>query len=359
MLVACAVARENGLIARVFSLGPLRALGVISYGVYLWHWPIYVALAGRALALRLAITLVIAIASYFFLERPIRRHGLRWGRPLVIVPTAFALAAAFVLAATRVSAKPEAHDRVEATSVASAVLVPKEIKFPPSNKFPAPEDMPANATRALVLGDSVAMSLGARMYWARHADDAFIVQRGVGDCSILDGIVPVHSMGGEPHGNGNCAGAWVDDVVELRPDVTLVLLGGAFFSTVKSAGRWRDVCEHGWRDPFVARLRDLLRDIAPFTKRRVLLSAPIPVGKWESRSLAKKNACFNAMLHDAASEAGAELLDFAEYLCPAQKCTLQTDEGDLVRFDGLHFGGAGSDGPVRWVLDAIRGSRTP
>ena len=62
-------------------------LGAISYGVYLWHWPIFLALNGertgwsgwRLFALRCAATVAVAAASWWLLEQPIRR----W-RPVIV-----------------------------------------------------------------------------------------------------------------------------------------------------------------------------------------------------------------------------------------------------------------------------------
>ncbi len=64
---------------------PLRWVGVRSYGIYLWHWPVFmvtrpeldVTITGwPLLALRLAATLVLADLSYRFVETPIRRGAL-------------------------------------------------------------------------------------------------------------------------------------------------------------------------------------------------------------------------------------------------------------------------------------------
>ena len=44
VVIAAAVQPKAGPLGRVLSLPPLRALGLISYGVYLWHWPVYLML---------------------------------------------------------------------------------------------------------------------------------------------------------------------------------------------------------------------------------------------------------------------------------------------------------------------------
>jgi len=62
----------------------LRWLGERSYGIYLWHWPVFV-LAGVAWPaagvvgelLVAAVAVLVAAASYRWLEQPVRRRGLR------------------------------------------------------------------------------------------------------------------------------------------------------------------------------------------------------------------------------------------------------------------------------------------
>jgi peptidoglycan/LPS O-acetylase OafA/YrhL len=83
-LVAAAAA--DGVIAAITSWPPLRWIGVRSYGIYLWHWPVIalsVALLGSAASspwLWLAetgVTVAVAAASWRFIETPIMRNGLR------------------------------------------------------------------------------------------------------------------------------------------------------------------------------------------------------------------------------------------------------------------------------------------
>ncbi|MBA3604489.1 MAG: acyltransferase, partial [Acidimicrobiia bacterium] len=74
----------DGPVRRLLARPPLVALGAISYGIYLYHWPVY-ALLDEArtgldrvplFALRVAVTLVVAATSYALVERPVRES--RW-----------------------------------------------------------------------------------------------------------------------------------------------------------------------------------------------------------------------------------------------------------------------------------------
>ena len=76
------VRRPAGVLARALSNRPLRLLGRVSYGVYLWHWPLLLVinhqrtgLSGwELLTVRLAAIAVATTASWILIERPILHH---------------------------------------------------------------------------------------------------------------------------------------------------------------------------------------------------------------------------------------------------------------------------------------------
>lgn len=92
-------------VARVLSLRPIVALGLISYSLYLWHWPVLV-LGKQAWIiettvdhiLAIALALVLSWASWRCVEQPFRKPGLVSAKVLKISLTT-ATASVLVLVA--------------------------------------------------------------------------------------------------------------------------------------------------------------------------------------------------------------------------------------------------------------------
>ena len=109
LVVADARLTDPGWFSRALAWGPLHFIGTISYGIYLWHWPVIVYLNGSRTGLtglpldlaRIAVTLGVSAASYYLVERPIRLAHARgwvrwWGAPLAGVLTAVLIVVATI-----------------------------------------------------------------------------------------------------------------------------------------------------------------------------------------------------------------------------------------------------------------------
>lgn len=84
-------ALTDGPLQRVLSWRPLTAIGLVSYGIYVYHWPLVLWLNAARIgidgwtlaAVRLAATAAITIVSFVWLERPIREARVS-GRSLLM-----------------------------------------------------------------------------------------------------------------------------------------------------------------------------------------------------------------------------------------------------------------------------------
>jgi peptidoglycan/LPS O-acetylase OafA/YrhL len=83
MLVIYTGSGGAGLVTRLLSVRPLVGIGLISYSLYLWHWPVIVLARYRAggqtdirtTLVLLAIVLALSYLTYRHIETPIRRRG--------------------------------------------------------------------------------------------------------------------------------------------------------------------------------------------------------------------------------------------------------------------------------------------
>ena len=165
LVVADARLVEPGWFSRAIAWHPLHFIGTISYGIYLWHWPVIVYLNGTRTglsawpldALRVAVTLAVSTASYYLVERPIRRAHLRgwvrwWGAPVAGVVSAVMIVVATIPAV----ADPSSVVGTTHLGTNAGRTVPGTGGYAsqqPIRLTTAPS--PADPLRVMVLGDSV------------------------------------------------------------------------------------------------------------------------------------------------------------------------------------------------------------
>ncbi|MEP7112620.1 MAG: acyltransferase, partial [Ilumatobacteraceae bacterium] len=87
VLIAGCASRPNSAVPRSIGWAPLRITGVLSYSLYLWHWPIYALLSEQRtgmsgwslIGLRIAVSFAAAAISKVLIEDPVRFRAT-WAR---------------------------------------------------------------------------------------------------------------------------------------------------------------------------------------------------------------------------------------------------------------------------------------
>ncbi len=322
VLVACATLDSRSIVARVLSFGPLRAMGAVSYGAYLWHWPIYLVLTAERCgiqgvglhAARWLLTFAIAAVSYRFLEEPIRRNGLPARRALWLVPAATALSFATVVLATRVKPSPIlARSPVENTASAAPVLT----------RF-----------RVRLLGDSTANSLGWSLRNAA-AQDVEVQLRAKDGLNLIDADDI----------------RWPSD--DSTIDATVISLGGAFLYGIHVHGKWTEACHPKWDGLFETGLDRHIKELAESKAPVWITTAPYPLGSYDNARRRTSVDCINTSIRRIASKyPKIRILDLFEMLCPKGTCEREHN-GLAVRMDGVHFNIPAAKQLARRVLAEI------
>ena len=159
---------------------PVAYVGRISYGVYLWHWPLCVWFIGdrdfdplRALAVATG-TIVAAALSYHLVEYPIRTGRLHLARPRLVLSQAGLIVAVVVLLTSQLGGSP--LNRVIPAVAASRV--------------PAAYDgAPPTANSILLVGDSVMRRIAPQLAEAASERDVVVDTAARGGCATLDIVV--------------------------------------------------------------------------------------------------------------------------------------------------------------------------
>jgi len=147
-LVVTAV--RPGVFGRALGVAPLRMLGQVSYGLYLFHWPVVVLLSrprvmwspGPLFVVRVALSLVLTVLSYRLIEVPVRN-----GRPSPLAEPGTAIWAGV--------------GSLAIATLAVLLIIPKPVPDTGPDQVAAPALLdPATAATATTVGDGSGTTAG-------------------------------------------------------------------------------------------------------------------------------------------------------------------------------------------------------
>jgi peptidoglycan/LPS O-acetylase OafA/YrhL len=396
--------QHQSVVRVVLASAPFVWIGSISYGLYLFHWPLFAALTSQHLgidgfwlfAVRIAATVLLATASAVLLERPIRAWSPPPRRPLglalaataavaltvivvaeptssvvadvsaaPIVPVAGTLAPLEAITVPVPPAVPSSTVALGVTGAASS-LAPASTAgtttttaVPPDGRAQAllaatPVPTPSRPVRILVVGDSTAeaLAIGLVAWAADHPDVAQVSVAASPGCGFIrTGEIPTD---GAVDFSGTCARVLDEELPQmadhLDPDVAVLMV------TMRDVEDriWSE--EEGALDPFDARFRErLLGDYRALADRLVgagidhvvWVLAPHPISSFEGeqrkmRDPARYEVQFGVIEQVAAEHGVVTVLDLNGWM---------TDHDLLhdaeLRPDGMHLTPAWA----RWVSE--------
>ncbi len=362
VVITAVVQQRQGLLGAVLSFRPVRWIGAISYGLYLWHWPVYVALDetrtgldGTALILvRLGTTLAVATASYYLVERPIRYGALRGWRVRLAIPTAVTTVAVALLLVT--AGAPPAPVEVAASDLT-----------PPSTATISTVAAAAvrQPTRVLFVGDSVANSTAPGLERLAQREGFVVWNAAIPGCGLAGDTSDIWIGRWEPE-NGRCHPGWRErwpqHLAEFHPDVVVALFGTHDTFDRRVNGQMVRFDSPEGTDLALRDLQDAVNVLTSSGARLVLLTSPYFVQGWRMQIVQGRSFLNSAWIdhwNDIVREIGArnpgrvEVADLNGFLDPGGHWT-DSINGVPVRIaDKMHLTDAAADMVARWLAPSL------
>jgi len=358
----------------MLSPRPFRFIGRMSYGLYLWHWPVDVYLTadrlghdGKTLFVaRAAATFVFALLSYKLVEIPIRRSRT-WSFKAMSISGASASCVAGILVVSSLGGTAAGFGSLPARQ---EVIVPRTVASTAPPLHPKPADPNAAPPIPLgrdvqvpVVGDSVGYSLlasGPRIVGMRVVGGGAYLGCGVmASDYVVDGKVLVEDLEGK-----DCRGwstRWRTAGAN-SPDVVLITLGSWEVYDHYINGRQLTVGTAAYRRALLASLDEGLGYLSTRRKPRVaLLNVPCyderdadQSGSSLPRNDPARVRWVNGVFKEFAQRHSdqVELIDFADFLCPGGR-PLAKVHGIELRPDGVHFSLQSSSIVWRWLAPQL------
>jgi len=402
-IIACLAMGPRTAIGSFLGLAPIRFVGRISYGMYLWYWPVVLVLSPPRvhvggidlLGLRLAVIIAIATLSAYVIELPIRRGRLKTWPTTIVMPVAATMAVLTVFVSTvdvvgasaSQGAAAAAPGSARSAAPAPSPATPPGAQGGDSTSRPLLAPLHGQAVKALIVGDSVAGTLGVGLGRLSAQYGVVAVNEGSPGCSVsMDQLVQVLwyiAPPGTPCRQGDPSAllaqwrTWVD---QWNPDVVVYLARGELLNQEVGsswqhigvpafdtylAGRFQDAVNVlGWRGAHVIMLTSPYYDTGVQPSGSVfpeddpsrvvgdnrLIEQIATALKGTSRTAAGRT------VPTASSRGGAggvTVIDLGAWVSPGGRYATTVDGTHMRCADGVHFTVPGGEWVARRLLPEI------
>ncbi|HEX4429019.1 MAG TPA: acyltransferase family protein [Frankiaceae bacterium] len=363
-LIIGALEGSNG-IARLCSVRPLVYVGKISYGAYLYHWPIF-ALSGKhwgplhgtwlGLA-QLASSLLLAAVSFRYLEAPIQRRRFAPTRRAMLRGWTTALAgAACITLALGVFNPARGPSRFAGAS--TGLQIPAAVKAKPGTVV-ARTNAADRPLRVLVTGDSTSEVIANALttFQNAHPQALQVLNKSLPGCPITPTDL-IRNYSGESGQNVALCKYWEKtfpaEIAKFKPDVSLVFLSVMEETDQRTVnGNWDNLLDPAYRAQQESAYDTLISELtatgapvawadAPYFKFQLDLP-------WISDA-PERTDVLNSMFRDVvARHPNVRLLDYASHLNKPGGLV-----NTVIRPDGIHMTPAYAEGLDRvWLLPLL------
>ena len=373
-VVIAAFVAPRGLLRTAFAMPPLRYIGRISYGLYLWHWPVIVfmtedrvGLSGSRLNLaRVVVTVAFTMTSFHLIEQPILHRRPRVAGARVLLPIGLCIVLASVVIGTLGATSP---DRVLGRLTGAVGLCGKAPGFEIAaaraelgHLGSVPGTPPPAPRRVAVFGDSRACSLLTGLEVTGRSIDTSVSNGAILGCGLVAGAIAENPM--VPR---DWARSCLDrvqrriDTVLRESDPQLVLwYSGWEINDLEVGDHTASFGSPEYRTLLLDRLEDLYRRTQAPGRRIVImtqpeetdgdvLSDPIPANQ-------RRFLVLNDVYREFAARHRADIavVDLARRICPTGfPCDPTIDRIRPRPFDGIHFSPAGATWAARWIWPEV------